>query len=485
MDEGTTLADVLERLARLEADNAELRAELATVKGRPRPVARVDEEPGDRASQPLTRRSLLRGAGTAAAATAGLLVVSSGLSPRTAAADEGDAGWRQVDRVTDQDSGEPVQIGLRNLGDPNDATEIWADSENNFVLGAQNRSFGGDRVHGNNRTAVYGLSRSASNGRGVYGQMDSYGAGNFGVLGRAGESTGAAGHYAGVCGDSRGGIGVVGLSSFDTAVLGLNNRQGIAVFGYQTGIERALLGRVDNPDSDASAAHGTTNGNGPGVLGEITKATNRSPAVHGLTNGTGNGVFGESTSTTSPANGVLGIAKGPGNSVYGFKPADVPGDAVVGWARSGTGAFGLSDAGIGVKAQGGRAALLLVPRGQAGPPAGETHERGEVATDANGVLWTCTRAGVPGGRVPFWARVVTSGVNDLDRTSLTVRATGVAIEGASPAGRGGRFLGTEAQVQLAPADRGRPSSGKAGDLFVDKKHDLWFCKGGKSWVKLA
>ncbi len=49
-------------------------------------------------------------------------------------------------------------------------------------------------------------------------------------------------------------------------------------------------------------------------------------------------------------------------------------------------------------------------------------------------------------------------------------ATSVGVRGTSPAGRGGVFKGGAAQLKLQPSSTAtsHPSSGQAGDLFVDK-----------------
>jgi hypothetical protein len=60
------------------------------------------------------------------------------------------------------------------------------------------------------------------------------------------------------------------------------------------------------------------------------------------------------------------------------------------------------------------------------------------------------------------------------------------IHGQSTRGTGGRFVGTQAQVRLVPADSGRhPERGQGGELFVDRSRRLWFCRGGTDWVRVA
>lgn len=58
---------------------------------------------------------------------------------------------------------------------------------------------------------------------------------------------------------------------------------------------------------------------------------------------------------------------------------------------------------------------------------------------------------------------------------------GVAGSGA----RGGVFSGKAANIELTPHKTGHPRAGKIGDLFVDNHAHLWFCRGGRTWVRLA
>jgi hypothetical protein len=68
-------------------------------------------------------------------------------------------------------------------------------------------------------------------------------------------------------------------------------------------------------------------------------------------------------------------------------------------------------------------------------------------------------------------------------------ATGVAIGGSSTNGRGAVFQGGKAPLRLTPsANLTHPTTGAAGDLFVDAGHRLWFCKQGGSpavWKQVA
>ena len=64
-----------------------------------------------------------------------------------------------------------------------------------------------------------------------------------------------------------------------------------------------------------------------------------------------------------------------------------------GW---GVGADISSVLGVGVRAKGAKAAILLVPQGRVGPPTANNHRMGELLVDRNGNLWLCTVAGTPG-----------------------------------------------------------------------------------------
>ncbi len=87
-------------------------------------------------------------------------------------------------------------------------------------------------------------------------------------------------------------------------------------------------------------------------------------------------------------------------------------------------------------------------------------------------------------------RVFTAYLNNTGSTQpaakLQTNGTGVGVEAVSKNGRGGRFAGKLAQLQLAPANTAtHPTSGSAGDLYVDRSKRLWFCKGGTRWVQIA
>ncbi len=69
---------------------------------------------------------------------------------------------------------------------------------------------------------------------------------------------------------------------------------------------------------------------------------------------------------------------------------------------------------------------------------------------------------------------------------LQTNGTGYGVEAVSKNGRGVYAAGKLAQLRLQPATAAtHPTSGAAGDLFVDRSKRLWFCKGGTRWVQVA
>jgi hypothetical protein len=104
---------------------------------------------------------------------------------------------------------------------------------------------------------------------------------------------------------------------------------------------------------------------------------------------TGEGLkAGTGTSYDAALAGFVGAGSGLTTGVYGY--SDRPGaNGVVGFADSADG--------IGVRARGGRAGILILGNGIGAPPAGSaTHQAGEIQADQNGDLWACVKDGTPG-----------------------------------------------------------------------------------------
>jgi hypothetical protein len=85
----------------------------------------------------------------------------------------------------------------------------------------------------------------------------------------------------------------------------------------------------------------------------------------------------------------------------------------------------------------------------------------------------------------LWARI-TQANNTKDSIRAETPGSGAGINATSNNGVGGKFGGKTAQIHLTPSSAAsHPTSGAAGDLFVDASKRLWFCKGGTNWHQLA
>ncbi len=218
-----------------------------------------------------------------------------------------------------------------------------------------------------------------------------------------------------------------------------NGQDGIALHGQaETG--PAIVGTNHAVDHAATEGSNTV---GCGVLGfsgasrplSVPKSTGvygRSEAAKGF------GVIGEATNTSTEVYGVEGLVSGSlGRGVFGWS---------LGESSGGTGVWGQADSPDGVAVM--------------------------------GYAWDGF-----GGSNKFGTGVIgASGSSSLPPKGLP----NTGVYGIGVGGRGGVFKGDQAQVQLVPSTAAsHPSSGSAGDLFVDKKKRLWFCQGGSSWVRLA
>ena len=161
------------------------------------------------------------------------------------------------------------------------------------------------------------------------------------------------------------------------------------------------------------------------------------------------------------------------------------GGGVVGVSRgSGPGLLGQADVATGpaVKAQIDNAAAtaVTIEAAQNGTGTG-VFSHVDNAANANRALHALTE-GI--GQAVLGQIANTANKSPAVRGQTT--GSGAAIEGASSLGAGGRFAGKTAQIQLIPSSvSSHPSSGTAGQLFVDRSSRLWFCKGGTNWRQLA
>ena len=85
---------------------------------------------------------------------------------------------------------------------------------------------------------------------------------------------------------------------------------------------------------------------------------------------------------------------------------------------------------------------------------------------------------------------ILAGIANAASTAAALQSSttgsGAGVDATSAKGVGGKFTGKTAQARLVPAAAAsHPTSGTAGDLFVDASKRLWFCRGGTSWRQLA
>jgi hypothetical protein len=85
-----------------------------------------------------------------------------------------------------------------------------------------------------------------------------------------------------------------------------------------------------------------------------------------------------------------------------------------------------------------------------------------------------------------WARKNGIGVVGVSGASFPSVPARTGVYGKAPNGRGVVASGGVAQLRLVPSTAANhPASGAVGDLFLDKSHRLWFCKGGTVWKQIA
>jgi len=234
---GPTLEGVIQRLEALERENAQLRGEVATLKGEAKRKEQPDgiEGPDAVAEERVSRKAMLAKAGAAAVAVA---AAGTMLSPREAKGatveGTGNPGVRGIG-TSDNSAGVRGTIQSGVVGDG--VYGVGSGSTFYGVYGINNSS-GGGGVRGNGDDGVQGFSeRDGSSG--VYGRRSNATEG-YGVRG---EGRGEA--YAGVFGENPTGHGVWGQSSQNaySGVFGLHQgSSGDGVFGVALGNRAGVVG---------------------------------------------------------------------------------------------------------------------------------------------------------------------------------------------------------------------------------------------------
>ena len=183
----------------------------------------------------------------------------------------------------------------------------------------------------------------------------------------------------------------------------------------------------------------------------LRAASESGDGVH-ATSYSGRGVFGHSVTAT----GVHG--------------SSVSGSGVQGVSQSSRGVYGQSDTADAVYAYSGSGG-----RG--------VHGFGQTGEGVRGDSGGATVAGVVGHSYASATGVV--GITGASEPAVPAK-TGVFGYSGEAGGRRGQFAGQAAQIRLRPSSAmSHPLSGALGDLFLDKKKRLWFCKGGTTWKQLA
>ena len=241
-------------------------------------------------------------------------------------------------------------------------------------------------------------------------------------------------------------------------------------------LARAVNGDVVHVGGSYTATRSTTiNAQDSGATG-LVAGSNRGYGVVGLSKD-GIGVNGSS----SIGDGVVGRSK----DGIGVNGSSSTGDGVQGFSHNGNGVFGHSHSGYGVQGVSSTGDGLLGSlsgNGVFGASSGNgVHGIGFSATQAALVGeskgWGTGVQGFSGPRAP--AALARTGVQGYANQD----ASAVGVRGQSPRGRGIVASGGQAALRLMPSGAANhPTSGAAGDLFVDKSHRLWFCTGGNPAV---
>ncbi len=224
----------------------------------------------------------------------------------------------------------------------------------------------------------------------------------------------------------------------------------------------------------------------PVLLGSISNdAVGTSTVVSSTTSAATFGAVNTSPSTAAGTAAISGLATG-GHGVLGVAGSGV---GVRGETTSGWGIVGVTtDNGTAMQAQAGagvigRCFVATILSASNYHPAilASTSGTGHAIEASNTASKPTINADNTGtGHAVYGQATSGSGAGIYGDHS----GDGPGVRGRSVNGRGGKFSGAKAQIQLVKGGA-RPSSGAAGDIFFDSASKLWVCKGGKSWVQIA
>jgi hypothetical protein len=183
--------------------------------------------------------------------------------------------------------------------------------------------------------------------------------------------------------------------------------------------------------------------------------------------GTGKALYAVLNNQNNASNTIEAHTAGPGSGVYAISAAGIPVFGKI------TNASNAEPAVAGSTSGGGPAVQALT--GGAGPAVQAlTSGAGPAVQALTAGSGPAVQAGQSGTGRGIYSQII-----NAKNVNPAIRGDGSAV------GRGGAFQGGAAQVRLLPASGSHPSSGEAGDLFLDKTNSLFLCKGGTKWVKLA
>jgi hypothetical protein len=529
----TEIAELQQAAKRASGQAATSTAGTGAAGGAPVAVRRLPV-PGLTATA-FSRRRLMRNVGGVVAAGAGAAVASSVLAPSVAAAAPiGGTSGTSAPAVlgTNTADGEGVS-GTSSTG-------FGVKGESGSLVGVYGYSSGYMGISGESSTGI-GVRGFSSSDTGVRGLSNS----SVGVRGESGTGSGvvavSTSTAAALVATATNGDGLNATSTHHdrSAVFG-GNTNGVGITGRTSSSDQPA---VWGDQTYAAGAQG-----GAGVLGTSVKfqgvagVSQQDVGVVGV--GSTDGVFGSGN-----GNGVRGFSNNSlGSGVYGHNNSAGFGVAGRSDVAGGVGVLADSSSGLGLRAVGGQAPIHLAPSSTFGAPATGSHLKGELVIDAAGILWQCTGDGAPGTWVRALTSgtnaMAASSVTLISTSAQTIKAynaskNGDAVAGAvtdpanplsavvgtitnaagigtavrgvnngsgfalhaqntkatnangavrgigSAAGRGAMLSGGAAAVNLVPAAGLHPSSGLAGDLFVDSNKDLWLCKGTTTWVLLG
>ncbi len=177
--------------------------------------------------------------------------------------------------------------------------------------------------------------------------------------------------------------------------------------------------------------------------------------------------------------GGTGI-KAHSDSGFGVAAGSSTGEGVFGSSGAGTGVHGVAGSNVAISRNYPAAVLgeALLPAGVS--ILGNNYATGGTAQGVQGTTNSPTGLATTG-----WATAGGTGVIGFVGAMFPTVPAETGVYGIAPSGRGVVASGGAAQVRLVPSsDATHPISGRAGDLFVDNSHRLWFCLGSTSWKRV-